>query len=270
MRQLLLAFQFLTIIPTRVRGDVSEREVAQSAAFFPAVGALQGSVLYGAASLLLMLFSPDITSGLIILLLIISNGGFHLDGLADTFDALSVKSKGDEALDRERRLAVMKDSATGAIGVVAIVITIVVKLLFIRHLLITAPIFTAYSAIFLMPVFSKWVMVPAMYHGTSARREGLGQVFIDGVALNTVITASLLVGLLFIIVAELHLLRMYGAESITLFLVLFISLYLFCLAAIRFCSRRFGGITGDTLGALSEIAEILFLAVFTLWLRRFI
>ena len=68
------------------------------------------------------------------MILIVSNGGFHLDGLADTFDALSVKSSGDHAADRERRLRVMKDSTTGAIGVIAIVMTMLLKFLFLNNL----------------------------------------------------------------------------------------------------------------------------------------
>ncbi|MEW6115933.1 MAG: adenosylcobinamide-GDP ribazoletransferase [Nitrospirota bacterium] len=270
MKQLLLAFQFLTIIPTQVRGEVSERDIAQSAAFFPAVGAFQGMVISLSAALFLKLFSPEIAGGLLLLLLTLSNGGFHIDGLADTFDALAVKSRGDRELDREKRLAVMKDSTTGAIGVVAILITILLKYLFIHNLLITASIFTAYSALFLMPVFSKWIMIPAMYHGTSARQNGLGRIFLNGVKGNTVIFSSLLVALCYIAVAELHLLKMYGPDSIVLFLILFAALYALSVLAVRFCEQRFGGLTGDNLGALSEVSEIIFLAIITLWLQHFI
>ncbi|MBI3593260.1 MAG: adenosylcobinamide-GDP ribazoletransferase, partial [Nitrospirae bacterium] len=175
MKQLLLAFQFLTIVPINVRGNISEKEIARSAAFFPFIGAFQGILACMSAFLLLKVFPPEITSGLIILALLITNGGFHIDGLADTFDALAVKSKGAEETDREKRLAVMKDSSTGAIGVVAIAVAILLKFLFIRNLFASNSVFTAYSMLFLMPVFSKWIMIPAMYHGISARQDGLGR-----------------------------------------------------------------------------------------------
>jgi len=132
----LLAFQFLTIMPLKVKGNISEREIAQSATFFPVVGVFQGLLILLSASLLSNVLPSEIVSGLIILILITSNGGFHLDGLADTFDALSVKSSGNEAIDRQNRLSVMKDSATGAIGVTAIVLTILLKFLLIKNLFI--------------------------------------------------------------------------------------------------------------------------------------
>jgi adenosylcobinamide-GDP ribazoletransferase len=220
--------------------------------------------------LFLRIFSPEITAGLIISILIVSNGGFHLDGLADTFDALSVKSTGDRETDIEKRLAVMKDSTTGAIGVVAIVSVIMLKFLFISSLFTNSSVFTVYSILFLMPMFSKWIMVIAMHHGSSARQDGLGRIFLDNVNMNTVVFSSLLVIVLYILIAELHLLKVYGTGSATLFITLFALLYMFSFMAVKFCNKKFNGLTGDNLGALSEISEILFLMVTTIWLRHFI
>ncbi|MDA8215535.1 MAG: adenosylcobinamide-GDP ribazoletransferase [Nitrospiraceae bacterium] len=270
MRQLLLAFQFLTIMPIRVKGDISEKEIAQSAAFFPLAGAFQGLIAILSAFLLLQIFPPEITSGLIILILIISNGGFHLDGLADTFDAIAVKSTGDRETDMERRLSVMKDSTAGAIGVTALVVTILMKYLLISSMLHNYSLFTVYCLLFLMPVFSKWTMIIAMYHGTSARQDGLGKIFLNNVRINTVIFSSLLITVLYISVAELHLLKVYGANSTAVFVVLSVLLYIFSLASVRFCIKKFGGLTGDNLGAISEISEILFLMVATVWLQHYI
>lgn len=277
MKQILLAFQFLTILPVRVNGDVSEKEIAQSAAFFPLAGAFQGLLGVLSAMLFLKIFSPEIAAGLIISILIMSNGGFHLDGLADTFDALSVKSTGDRETDIEKRLVVMKDSTTGAIGVVAIVSVILLKCLFISSLLtnLSNPSLcvrgvTVYSMLFLMPVFSKWIMVIAMHHGTSARQDGLGRIFLNNVKINTVVFSSLLVIVLYILIAELHLLRVYRTGSVTLFIALFALLYIFGFMTVKFCNKKFNGLTGDNLGALSEISEILFLMVITVWSQHFI
>jgi adenosylcobinamide-GDP ribazoletransferase len=270
MKQLLLAFQFLTIVPVRVNDGVSEKEIAQSAAFFPLAGAFQGLLALLSAMLFLKIFSSEIAAGLTISVLIMSNGGFHLDGLADTFDAIAVKSTGNAAQDIEKRLAVMKDSTTGAIGVVAIVSVILLKFLFISSLFTNSSIFTVYSMLFLMPVFSKWIMVTAMHHGTSARQDGLGRIFLNNVNMNTVVFSSLLVIVLYILIAELHLLKVYGTGSVTLFIMLFALLYMFSFMTVKFCNKKFNGLTGDNLGALSEISEILFLMVITVWLRHFI
>ncbi len=266
---MLLALQFLTIIPVRVGGDVSEREIAQSAAFFPLAGALQGLLAALSALVLVKVFSPEITSGLVLLVLIICNGGFDLDGLADTADALAVKSTGNPQADKVKRLAVMKDSAVGSIGAVALIMDIFLKFLFIRQLFLIHSLYTCMSVLFLMPAFSKWAPVPAMYHGAPARADGLGRIFIDNMKVNTLILSSLVLVVIYIAAAELHLIGAYGSVSVTLLVILLAIFYLFSTASVRFFRERFGGLTGDHCGALSEISEILFLAVTTIWLQHF-
>ncbi|HWR58174.1 MAG TPA: adenosylcobinamide-GDP ribazoletransferase [Thermodesulfovibrionales bacterium] len=269
MRQLAVAFQFLTIIPIKVRGDVSARDLSRSAVFFPVVGAFQGLLAACASSLFIMMFPSEITSGLIIVVLVISNGGFHLDGLADTFDALAVKSSGNEAIDIEKRLSVMKEGTTGAIGVVSIVLVILLKYLFINDLLLKASTLAAASFLFLMAVFSRWVMVPSLCHGTSARKDGLGKAFMDSVGMSTVMYSFLLVVLFCSFIVWLSL-SGYGTKAFALYLFLSALLYLFSVLAVGFFKRKFGGLTGDNFGAISEISEILFLMGVSLWLQRFI
>jgi len=269
-KQILIAFQFLTIIPLKVKGDISEKEISESASFFPVAGAFQGLLTAFAASLLIKLFSPEITAGLVILALIISNGGFHLDGLADTFDALAVKSSGNKDIDKSKRLSVMKDSSTGAIGMVAIVLVILMKFLFLKFLFMNSSQATCYSLLFLMPVFSKWAMVPAMYHGISARQDGLGRIFIDNIKVEYVLFSSLLTIIFCFLAVQFYLYKMYGINSILLFPVLFAILYLFSFSSAKFFIRRFDGLTGDNFGAVSEISEILFLMVISIWLQHFI
>jgi len=266
MRSIMLALQFLTILPVRLKGVVSERDIAGSAAFFPIVGAVQGALLLFSAMALVRILPPDIMSGFIIAIAIISNGGFHLDGLADSFDALAVKSSGDPAVDREKRLAVMKDSSTGAIGVIAIVMVILLKFVLIKNVLLFPGPLTAFLILFLMPVFSRWIMVPAMYLGKSARHNGLGNIFIESMSLQIVILSSALAIFIFAIIFKIHLADIYG------FWILFIlgvlpAGYALAHMTVLFCSRKFGGLTGDTLGALSELSEILYLTGSYLWLR---
>lgn len=269
IKKILLAFQFLTIIPVKVKGDISEKEISRSANFFSFVGAFQGLLAAVSALFLSKVFPLEIVSALVVLILILSNGGFHLDGLADTFDALAVKSSGDEKADRERRLAVMKDSSTGAIGVVSITLTILMKYLFIKDLfLINAPLPAVLSILFLMPVFSKWAMVPAMYHGISARRDGLGRIFIDNSSVSQIIFSSVAAIIFYILIAVLYPGKSYGSAIIALFFVLFSVLYAFSFFSAKLCERKFGGLTGDTLGAIGEISEILFLMVALIWLQH--
>jgi adenosylcobinamide-GDP ribazoletransferase len=270
MRQFLLALQFLTIVPVKVSGTVTGKDMSGSAAFFPLAGALQGLAAVCAALLSAVFFPPEITAGLVLVVLIVSNGGFHLDGLADTFDALSVKSGGDHAADREKKLRVMKDSTTGAIGVVAIVMTLLLKFLFLNNILSSSLSTGCYALLFLMPVFSKWGMILNMYHGTSARQEGLGKMFIENISLTSVLLASLLLAFIYFAADRLYLHATFGVRTIMLFIVLIAVFYILRILSASFFKSRFGGITGDTLGAAGEISEIIFLMVTSLWLQRFI
>ncbi len=267
MKQLAIAFQFLTIIPIKVKGEVSGSDLSRSAVFFPVVGAFQGLLAACAASIFIIIFTAEITAGLVLVVLILSNGGFHLDGVADTFDALAVKSSGNEAGDREKRLSVMKDSSTGAIGVIAIVLVILLKLLFIKDLALSTPA-ALFPLLFLMPVFSKWAMVPALCHGTAARKDGLGKIFVDSVGISTVVSSFLFL-MLFCFLALLFS-GLHRATALALYFSLSVLLYLLSLLTVRFCKKKFGGLTGDNFGAISEISEIFFLMVTSLWLQRFI
>ena len=263
MKGLLLAIQFLTIIPVPIRGKVTEGDVARAAAFFPAVGALQGLIAALAALLLVPFFSARVASGLVLLVLTAANGGFHLDGLADTFDAIAVKSTGDRAMDRQKRLSVMKDSTTGAIGVVAIAMTVLLKYLFISALFDCCQVRQAAYLLFLTAVYSKWAMVPALFHGKAARADGLGRIFVEGTGATVFLSSLFLLAIISLAAAWLS--PSPPGTDWGLMLLACLSLYTLSLLWTFFCGRRFGGLTGDTAGAVGEMADMLFLAIAFLW-----
>ncbi|HMK56459.1 MAG TPA: adenosylcobinamide-GDP ribazoletransferase [Dissulfurispiraceae bacterium] len=267
MRSILLAIQFLTILPVRVGGDISDRDIARCSSAFPVAGALQGLILFATAAGLSMIFPVGIVSAFVIAMSILINGGFHLDGLADTFDALAVKSSGNLMVDRGKRLAVMKDSTTGAIGVVAIVTVILLKFVLVSTVLALPAGVASLAVLFLMPVFSKWLMVPAMYHGTSARADGLGKMFIGPDTPAMLMVSSILALAIFGVIFVLRYARQFGPDG-WLMLGIFPAGYLISLAAVHFFSFKFGGLTGDTLGALSEVGEIFYLTGACLWLQH--
>ncbi|PKL51762.1 MAG: adenosylcobinamide-GDP ribazoletransferase [Nitrospira bacterium HGW-Nitrospira-1] len=268
MKQILLAFQFLTIVPVKVSGSVSEKDIARSVVFFPVAGVFQGLLAGCVAFASAIIFPPEITPGLVLLTLILSNGGFHLDGLADTFDAISVKSSGDFESDKEKRLSVMKDSSTGAIGTTAILFVILLKYLSLSNISHFTP-FTYYSTLFLMPVISKWTMVVSMFHGKSARADGLGQIFLSRTGLKEVSISTLLSILIFVlpVIFSGHFLPDF---QFVFYPVLLAAMYILCRLLVAFFNKKFGGLTGDTLGAISELTETAFLFMVIIWLRLFI
>lgn len=265
MRQLLLAFQFLTIIPVKKDIIASETDLAKSTSFFPLVGLLQGIMLMIADFGLSILFHHDLVIGLLLVLLILTNGGFHLDGLSDTFDAIATKSSGNRDEDIKKRLSIMKDSASGPAGVIAIICAIGLKYLSLKnfsHLEYSA----YYSSLLLMPVMSKWTMVLSMYHGTRAREDGLGRIFIGNTGIKEVVISSLTV--LLVIALPPVFFRSYISENYFIFYPsLLIILYLFVRLVTVFFNKRLGGLTGDVLGAISETTEIIFLLMVIIWSR---
>lgn len=265
MKQLLLAFQFLTIMPLRVKGDVSEREIARSAAFFPIVGTIQGILLVVGYTLSINFFPTELTTGILLLLLVSSNGGFHLDGLSDTFDAIAAKSEDNMEIDRQKRLAIMKDSTIGPIGVIAIVLTLLLKFLALNNLSHLS-LFTLHFSLFLMPILSKWAMVISIFHGRSARADGLGRIFINKIGFKEVAISTLIFFLLLIL--PLIFFSNYTSNNqYAFYVVLPVTIYFLCRAEVNFFNKKLGGLTGDTLGAISEVTEITFLLMVLAWSR---
>ena len=66
-----------------------------------------------------------------------------------------------------------------------------------------------------------------MYHGISARRDGLGRIFIDNSSMNTVAFSALLTAGFYMLIVIFRLYGVYGTGTITLFWVLFSVLYIF-------------------------------------------
>ncbi len=273
MKPFLLAIQFLTVIPLRVKGDVTSRMMGRSIGAFPLAGMIQGVFLGTAAPLLLVFFPAALTAGLLVSLLVVTNGGFHLDGLSDTLDAISVKTSGDEAADRKKRLAIMKDSTTGPIGVIGIVLTLLLKCMGITAFIDLTGNDSGllFMALFLMPVFGKWSMVPAIVKNKAARTHGLGKLLTDNSGWRELVGATLwtagIAGLLFLLFAP------YPSSNLPLLFSMAVTgimviLYLLAEATKRVGKKKTGGITGDLLGALNEISEVVYLLMVTAWLQH--
>jgi adenosylcobinamide-GDP ribazoletransferase len=257
MRKIILALQFLTIIPLRDIRDVSHKEMGGSSAFFVLAGIVQGFLLFILAFLFLKIFPADLVSGFLILVIVLINGGFHLDGLSDTFDA--VASRGD----RVKKLEIMKDGSVGPIGVSAIVITILLKYLMLKTLFLKAFPLIYYVSVFFMPVVSRWAMVPAIFHAQSARRDGLGNIFIKNTGLK-----ELLIATFFVISCWVLVMKLLSLPIISVLVLVFPLLYFFSFLSVKLFNKKFGGMTGDNFGAVSEISELIFLIMVITWSQK--
>ena len=162
----------------------------------------------------------------------------------------------------------MKESATGAIGVIALIMTLLLKFLLMRSFLCDFSISTVGTVFFLMAIFSKWINVPVMYHSVSARKDGLGKIFIEHAGLGSIALSTGIVALLILPIAAFNLLGRSPMNGVGLCASFCIGAYFLGRLAVKFLTKRFGGLTGDHFGALTEVSELLFLLVAYIWLQR--
>jgi adenosylcobinamide-GDP ribazoletransferase len=239
MKSFFLAFQFLTIIPVPLKEDITERDIERITAFFPLVGIVQGGILFVLVNMLIIVLPVELTAACVLFLLVILSGGIHIDGLSDTCDALAVTGG-----TQEKRLSVMKDSCAGPIGVTAIVLVVLVKFLALKILILSENVW-----VYLMPLMGKWGILTAIFTGKPARAEGLGKIFFHQRYMVDMCTA-----LICALAAVSVLAGWYGLVHLFI-----ISLFSFLVA--RFFMIQFGGLTGDCLGALCELSEMVFMII---------
>lgn len=119
MRGLALALSWLTVLPVRVAGGDVALAAAGALRWAPVVGALLGLAAGGLLTGLAALGVPPPVAGLVTVgFLASATRGMHVDGLADTADGLGCYGP------PERALAVMRDGGAGPFAVVALLVTL--------------------------------------------------------------------------------------------------------------------------------------------------
>lgn len=234
MRGLFAAIGFLTRIPLPARAFDAASTPSAQLAWYPVVGLLIGGLLWGLAWLL-SAAPPMLAAALLLLAWVALTGALHLDGLADSADAW-VGGLGD----RERTLAIMKDPRSGPIGVTAIVLVLLLKFAALASVPQPSPM------LWLAPVLARGLLPAAFATTPYVRSGGLG----SGLAGESRRACGL--ALLIATVIALP-----GG---------WLGLRAMLVAALVFAGwrwrgmRRLGGMTGDTCGALVELAEAAVLA----------
>ena len=222
----------LTILP--IPGREAERP-ADALYFFPIVGAIIGGLVLLAAWSLTSLVNwtgGAAFAGVIVLVWL--TRALHLDGLSDTVDACLASP------ERERRLAIMKDSHIGAFGATAIVLALLCKLVSLEKLCSTGH----WSWILLPIVLSRTVMVLAATSLPYARAEGgKARAFVEGGKPAHFWVAFVLAVLICLLQAG-----SIGLLAVALALAL-------ALLEVRRMRKTFGGATGDLLGFAGETIE---------------
>ena len=116
IKSMVIAFSMYSKIPMP-HLELDEKDMKYVMGFFPLIGLITGTLVYGWIYAGEILYVPDISRTLVLIILpVIITGGIHVDGYMDTCDALN--SYGD----REKKLAILKDSHIGAFAVIKLLV----------------------------------------------------------------------------------------------------------------------------------------------------
>lgn len=233
MKRFLAAVRFLTVVPIPGSWGTHEEDLAGSVPCFPFVGLLAGMIAGALAWAVALCLPPMLSALAVIVALMAVSGCLHLDGLSDTADGvLSSRS-------RERMLEIMRDSHTGAMGVIAIVCVVLAKFAALASLQPNL----LWRAALLMPLAGRTAILIHMALLPYVRPEGLGKVFCRRRPWWTVVVSvALLAAVGWMVLGGRGL--VVAAASVAAALLL--GLYLV---------RKLGGTTGDTFGAVCELVE---------------
>jgi adenosylcobinamide-GDP ribazoletransferase len=254
MQALILMIQFMTRYPIPVHVDFTAARFVQGMKWMPLVGLLAALPAAGGFMLADGLIGREMAAIVAVILLIAVTGGLHLDGIADTADGLfSYRS-------RERMLEIMRDSTLGTNGVIAVVLAIVLK----WTLLQTIPGNGGVPALLLAPVLGRTALV---WHSAAARyareESGIG----DYVNQTGWVQAAAATAFSLVLVAGILLLWGVRPGLVPqMILILHLPPIGLAVGFAAYLKWRLGGITGDTIGATIELAELLsFFVLLLVW-----
>jgi adenosylcobinamide-GDP ribazoletransferase len=246
------AIRFLTVIPLPFMQPMSmdnyERNIARAMGWFPLAGLLIGAIAAAVGAISGLFWGDWARAAFVVIALGIVTAGLHLDGVSDTFDAVM------SWRPRERKLEIMKDSRIGAMGAMALVAVMLLKVIFYG----TAGA-AWLPAVLIAPVLGRWADLYGIFFFPAAAEGGLGRTVKDHTRMRDFVLATvqmlLIVGAVGFTCAGLPGLLRGG---IAIAVVLLAAHFLFT----RW-THALGGLTGDTYGAVCEIGEVVALAAWT-------
>lgn len=237
IRDAALAISLLTVVPTGVRWPEDER--TQVSGWLAAVGLVLGAVTAASVAFLPAHYLDAralAIAAIVVAVQQVFTRFLHLDGLADVSDALC------GGHTPQRRLEIMKDSATGAFGTAAVVLAIALQVTALGELLESR----AFVVLLVVPALGRLAATFAAWFGKPAREGGLGRSVMGrpSVLAELVMAAT---------VVACGMAGWFGPGIGGLGFVA--AGVLVSLLVPHMIARRTGGVTGDVMGASVVIVE---------------
>ncbi len=230
------AVRFLTVLRLPSKKALPENALARAMIFFPAVGTLIGGFTLGLFHLFQPAFPANVAALVLLMVPILISGGLHVDGFADFCDGFF---GGKERTDT---LRIMKDSRVGAWGALGVALLVLVK----YELLLALP--GDKTRVFLLAMAaSRWAQVllsfTLPYAGLGG---GMSERVAGKISLREIWGATVFL-----------LLPVFGLGLKGFFILTGTAIFIFVLGFLF--KKRLGGVTGDLLGAASEMTEVIVL-----------
>ncbi|WP_432051002.1 adenosylcobinamide-GDP ribazoletransferase [Verrucosispora sp. NA02020] len=236
-----LALTTFTILPVRA-GRIDRTTAGTAMALAPVVGALLAVPLGGLLLLLGTVTAPLVAAGVTVAAGALLTRGLHLDGLADTVDALGSYRRGPAALE------IMKKPDVGPFGVVALVLVLLVQAAALAELADRSRS-AAFAAVLAALAAGRLGVSLACRRGVpAARPDGLGAMVAGTVGPVTLAVATAAVALAAVPAVPD---RPWQGPLVVLAALAVVA------GLLRHVVRRLGGITGDVLGATVELVTTL-------------
>jgi adenosylcobinamide-GDP ribazoletransferase len=243
-RLFLVALQYFTRLPVPAMAGFDPAWLNHSARYFPLVGWVTGAICALTFWLASHGWSAAVAAGLALAVGALLTGGFHEDGLADTFDALG------GSVDRERALEIMRDSRIGSYGSLAL-------------LLNTGLRWTALASLSAgSGALALLLLHPAARGGAASLMYRLDYVRLDASKAKPVAAPQSIGALRWMLGLALLpalLLGWTAALAAAAGLLAVVAVHMYCR---RWYRRRLGGYSGDALGACEQLGETAFLLAF--------
>lgn len=235
-RRIQIAMQFLTRLPVWLKNPPQDKDVGCSASYYPMVGLIIGLLLF-AFLWLLQYSSNDIPSSLLAALVlsawVIITGALHLDGLADSVDGFIGGLN-----DTDKTLEIMKDSRSGPMAVVALILLLLLKWVALQSIIELQQNWV----IIFIPALARAYILLLLATTDYVSKEGLASVMLENFPAQKHINTILFIcSIVFIF-------------SLGFWLVLASLAVFFMLRYLM--QKKIQGCNGDTTGAMVEIIEM--------------
>lgn len=234
-----LALTTLTVAPLRP-GRIDRRVAGVAMSIAPAVGLALGAIVGAIGFGAYRLGAPALVAGtLVVAAGVLLTRGLHVDGLADTADALGSYRGADAALD------IMKRPDVGPFGVAATVLVLLTQA-GAAGAVVTRPWPSALAAVVTATAAGRLAITTGCRRGVPPARPGGLGALVAGTVGWPGLTAGAL-GVTAVALAAVPGRPWQGPLAVGLALTVAVLL-------VRHAVRRLGGITGDVLGAACELA----------------